>query len=253
MVEFLILLVLLIAVVVYFRGKIREVSARADASAAERAQRLFEEWRSRELAAVRAQYEARYVELRNHYEAQYAELKKQYEARHAELKNQYEAQYAAMLAERTEAVKKEYEALFERWKQEYEEKIRQDAIQRSLATILGRVGEELAPLLIFEKLGIGPKDIRHIGTPVDYVAFRGLSEARVDEIVFIEVKTGRSSTLSEREKAVRRAVEEKRVSFAVVNVKEEAERLLQRLQSVLFRAEEAAGEEAGRGPPPGTP
>jgi predicted Holliday junction resolvase-like endonuclease len=217
MVEFLVLLVLLIAVVVYFRGRVREVSARVDALAAERAQRLFEEWRARELTAVRAQYEAQY----------------------AELKKQMEAQYAAMLAEKVEAVKKEYEALFERWKQEYEEKIRQDAVQRSLATILGRVGEELAPLLIFEKLGVGPKDIRHIGTPVDYVAFRGLSEGRVDEIVFIEVKTGRSSTLSDRERAVRRAVEEKRVSFAVINVKEELDRLLQRLQwEPLFRVEE---------------
>jgi len=93
--------------------------------------------------------------------------------------------------------------------------------------------------LIFEKLGVGPKDIRYIGTPVDYMAFRGLSEGRVDEIVFIEVKTGRSSTLSDRERAVRRAVEERRVSFAVINVKEELDRLLQRLQSEpMFRVEE---------------
>jgi predicted Holliday junction resolvase-like endonuclease len=111
-VEFLVLLVLLIAVVVYFRGRVREMSARVDALAAEKAQRLFEEWRARELTTVRAQYEAQY----------------------AELKKQMEAQYAAMLAEKVETVKKEYEALFERWKQEYEEKIRQDAVQRSLAT-----------------------------------------------------------------------------------------------------------------------
>jgi len=48
-----------------------------------------------------------------------------------------------MLAEKVETVKKENEALFERWKQEYEEKIRQDAVRRSLATILGRVGRSL--------------------------------------------------------------------------------------------------------------
>jgi len=244
--ELLILLVLIIAVVVYFR--FREVSARVDALAAERAQRLFEEWRTRELAAVRAQHEAQYAELKRQYDARYAELKNQYEAQYAELKRQMEAQYAAVLAEKAAAVKKEYEALFEKWKQEHEEKIRQDAVQRSLATILGRVGEELAPLLIFEKLGIGPKDIRHIGTPVDYVAFRGLSEGRVDEILFIEVKTGRSSALSDREKAVRRAVEEKRVRFAVINVKEELERLLQRLQwEPLFRLE-VAREEARHDP-----
>jgi hypothetical protein len=85
----------------------------------------------------------------------------------------------------------------------------------------------------------GGWDIRRIGTPVDYMAFRGLSEGRVDEIVFIEVETGRSSMLSDRERAVRRAVEERRVSFAVINVEEELDRLLQRLQSEpLFRVEE---------------
>jgi predicted Holliday junction resolvase-like endonuclease len=250
MVEFLILLVLLIIAIVYFRGKVREVSARADALAAEKAQRLFEEWRTRELTAVRNHYEAQYAELKRQYDARYAELRNHYEAQYTELKRQMEAQYAAVLAEKAAAVKKEYEAMFERWKQEYEEKIRQDAVQRSLATILGRVGEELAPLLIFEKLGIGPKDIRHIGTPVDYVAFRGLSEGRVDEVVFIEVKTGRSSALSDREKAVKRAVEEKRVRFAVINVKEELERLLQRLQPEPV--EEVAREEARYGPPPET-
>ncbi len=215
MVEVLVLLVLLIVIVIYFRGRIKELSARVDVLAAERAQRLFEEWRAKELAAVKSQYEE-----------QYAALKRQLEQQHAELRREVEAQYAATFAEKVEAVKREYEALFEKWKQEYEEKIRQDAVQRSLATILGRVGEELAPLIIFEKLGIGPKDLRHIGTPVDYIAFRGLSEGRVDEIVFIEVKTGKSSSLSDREKAVKRVVEEKRVSFVVINVKEELERLL---------------------------
>jgi len=227
-VEVLVLLVLLIVVVIYFKGRIKELSARVDALATEKAQRLFEEWRAKELAAVRTQYEEQYVAL-----------KKQLDQQYAELRRQMEAQYAAAFAERVEAVKREYEALFEKWKQEYEEKIRQDAVQRSLATILGRVGEELAPLVIFEKLGIGPKDLRHIGTPVDYVAFRGLSEGRVDEIVFIEVKTGKSSALSDREKTVKKAVEVKRVSFAVINVREELDQLLRRLQSELpFKIEQ---------------
>ena len=54
-----------------------------------------------------------------------------------------EAQYDKLPAERTDAIKKEYEAFFE---QEHEARIRQDAVQRSLAVTLGRVGEELAPL-----------------------------------------------------------------------------------------------------------
>jgi predicted Holliday junction resolvase-like endonuclease len=132
-----------------YENKIRELLAHVEARAAERAQRIFDEWRAKELESLKAQYDK-------------------------------------LLAEKTEAIKKEYEALFEKWKQEHEARIRQDAVQRSLAVTLGRMGEELAPLLIFKSCGIEPKDLRHIGTPVDYIAFKGLSEGRVDEIVFIE-------------------------------------------------------------------
>jgi Predicted secreted endonuclease distantly related to archaeal Holliday junction resolvase len=120
-----------------------------------------------------------------------------------------------------DVIKKEYENLFEKWKNEYEEKIREDSRKKSLATILGKVGEELTPLLMFEKLGIEPKDFRHIGTPIDYVAFKGLSNGKVEEIVFIEVKTANSPSLSDREKEVRKAVDEKRVRFVMINLKEE--------------------------------
>lgn len=201
MIEFLALLIvilLLVILLVHYRGKVREVLARADSIAAQKAQQLFEEWKSKELEG---------------------------------LKGQLEAQYNKALAERSEVLKKEYEALFERWKQEHEERIRQDAVQRSIATILGKVGEELAPLLLFRKLGVEPKDIRHIGSPIDYVAFKGLSEGRVDEILFIEVKAGKTKVLTDVERAVRRAVEEKRVSFVVMNVREELERLGQEVTS----------------------
>jgi predicted Holliday junction resolvase-like endonuclease len=200
-IEFLALLIvilLLVILLVHYRGKVREVLARADSIAAQKAQQLFEEWKSKELEG---------------------------------LKGQLEAQYNKALAERSEVLKKEYEALFERWKQEHEERIRQDAVQRSIATILGKVGEELAPLLLFRKLGVEPKDIRHIGSPIDYVAFKGLSEGRVDEILFIEVKAGKTKVLTDVERAVRRAVEEKRVSFVVMNVREELERLGQEVTS----------------------
>ena len=201
MIEFLALLIvilLLVILLVHYRGKVREVLARADSIAAQKAQQLFEEWKSKELEG---------------------------------LKGQLEAQYNKALAERSEVLKKEYEALFERWKQEHEERIRQDAVQRSIATILGKVGEELAPLLLFRKLGVEPKDIRHIGSPIDYVAFKGLSEGRVDEILFIEVKAGKTKVLTDVERAVRRAVEEKRVSFVVMNVREELEKLGQEVTS----------------------
>lgn len=58
-----------------------------------------------------------------------------------------------------------------------------------------------------------PGDSRFLGSPVDFVVFAGLREGdEVEEIVFVEVKTGKSR-LSRREQSVRRAVEEGRVSW----------------------------------------
>ena len=57
-----------------------------------------------------------------------------------------------------------------------------------------------------------PADARFIGKPVDFIAFSGLSEDKVSEVLLIEVKTGHSE-LSAREKEIRRAVKEGRVRY----------------------------------------
>jgi predicted Holliday junction resolvase-like endonuclease len=103
----------------------------------------------------------------------------------------------------------------ERWKQDHEQEIRLDAIQRSSAVTRGKVTEHIVPYL--PGFDIDPKDIRFLGTPIDLIAFKGLNDSAEEvEIVFIEVKTGRS-VLSAREKAVKKAVEEKKVSWRVFN------------------------------------
>ena len=102
----------------------------------------------------------------------------------------------------------------ERWRQEHEQQIRMDAIQRSMAITKGKVTEHIVPYL--PGFDLDPKDIRFLGTPIDLIAFKGLNASVEVEIVFIEVKTG-GSVLSAREKAVKKAVEEKKVSWRVFN------------------------------------
>lgn len=105
---------------------------------------------------------------------------------------------------------------FEQWIQDHEQAIRLDARQRSLAVTRGKVTEHIVPYL--PGFDLDPKDIRFLGTPIDMIAFKGLCEQSLEdiEIVFIEVKTGRSA-LSQRERTVKKAVEEKRVSWRVFN------------------------------------
>lgn len=94
-------------------------------------------------------------------------------------------------------------------------KERQDAINRSRAVIAGQMTEQVAPFL--KGFPCNPSDARFIGKPVDFVAFPGLMENdEVREVLLIEVKTG-TSTLSSREKEVKKAVEQGRVRYIEYN------------------------------------
>jgi predicted Holliday junction resolvase-like endonuclease len=95
----------------------------------------------------------------------------------------------------------------ERWKQQHEQEIRLDAVQRSSTVTRGKVTEHIVPYL--PGFDLNPKDIRFLGTPIDLIAFKGLNDS-------LEVKTG-GSVLSARERAVKKAVEQKRVSWRVFN------------------------------------
>ena len=103
----------------------------------------------------------------------------------------------------------------ERWKQQHEQEIRLDAVQRSSAVTRGKVTEHIVPYL--PGFDLNPKDIRFLGTSIDLIGFKGLNDSMEEiDIVFIEVKTG-GSVLSARERAVKKAVEQKRVSWRVFN------------------------------------
>ena len=90
-------------------------------------------------------------------------------------------------------------------------KLRKDAVKRSKAVINGQVAEQIAPFL--PDFPANPSDARFIGKPVDFIVFSGLSEnEKIDEILFVEVKTGKS-LLSEREKEVKKAIEKGKVRY----------------------------------------
>ena len=94
------------------------------------------------------------------------------------------------------------------WKAKYTRAIRRDAVRRSLAVTGGKVHEQLVPHL--PGFAFDPRDARFLGAPVDYVVFDGLAGGRVEQVVFLEVKTG-GGALSSRERQIREAVEAGRV------------------------------------------
>lgn len=92
-----------------------------------------------------------------------------------------------------------------------EKEMRADAVRRSAATVKGKVAEQFVPFA--DEFEYNPRDCRFLGSPIDFVVFAGLTEGKVNEIVLVEVKSGRSSRLSVRERQVRSAVQAGRVEF----------------------------------------
>jgi predicted Holliday junction resolvase-like endonuclease len=117
------------------------------------------------------------------------------------------------------------ERLFIEWKEREEKRIREDAITRSTATILGKVGEQLAPLAIMSGYGVSLKELRFLGSPIDFIAFKGLTDKNPKKIMFFEVKSGKSTALTPEEKAIKELVEQKKVEWILVHVPTELEKL----------------------------
>lgn len=106
---------------------------------------------------------------------------------------------------------------FENWRLTEEQNIRTDAIKRSQSVTRGKVTESLIPF--FPDFPYNPKDARFLGTPVDLIVFDGLSdeEGEVQEVAFIEIKTGKTASLSKRERAVRDCIRNGRVQYYTIH------------------------------------
>jgi predicted Holliday junction resolvase-like endonuclease len=98
----------------------------------------------------------------------------------------------------------------QQWKLASERSIRADAHQRSKAVTTGKVLEHIAPHL--PGFPFNPKDARFLGSPVDYVVFDGLDEGAIQQVVFVEVKTG-DSALTARQKRIKEVIESGRVKW----------------------------------------
>jgi predicted Holliday junction resolvase-like endonuclease len=106
-------------------------------------------------------------------------------------------------AEQREVARREAQAQMHEWQVTHEANIRADAINRSQAVITGRVSENVAPYMPL--FPYNPKDVRFVGNPIDLIVFDGASEGCLRDVIFLEVKTGRSS-LAPVQRQIRDAV-----------------------------------------------
>jgi predicted Holliday junction resolvase-like endonuclease len=111
----------------------------------------------------------------------------------------------------------------ERWKLECTSEIRKDSVNRSRSTLKGRISEQMAPLL--PEFPFAPADARFIGNPIDFVVFDGYTKVKDEKgdtisVVLVEVKKGKGK-LTRVESLIKKAVEEGRVSWRTVVLKDE--------------------------------
>ena len=78
--------------------------------------------------------------------------------------------------------------------------------------------EQLSPFL--PNFPFDPTEVRFIGSPIDCLVFRGASREECDEVVFLEIKTGKGE-LKSVQRRVRDAVNQGRVRWEEYQAGEE--------------------------------
>ena len=104
------------------------------------------------------------------------------------------------------------------WENELMPGFRKEAILKSRSVLGGQFSEQLAPYL--PDFAYLPTECRFIGKPIDFIVFKGMDEKKIDEVVFVEIKSGKSK-LNKHESNLKETIEKKRVKWVEYRVPEE--------------------------------
>ncbi len=94
-------------------------------------------------------------------------------------------------------------------------KARKDSKFRSSAANWGKTIEHFVPFMT--KFPIPPEDVVFLGMPIDYVGFTDTGSKTKCTVHFLEVKSG-SAFLSDKQKNIKKAIQEGRVEFHEISV-----------------------------------
>ncbi len=121
-----------------------------------------------------------------------------------------------------------YENKFRRWQEETWQMVEEergkavrDAVTQSRAVLGGKFTEQMTPYL--PEFKYDPTEARFIGSPIDLIVFPGLSRGEPEEIVIMEIKTGRSAQLTPQQRKIRQLIEDGMVRWELLQKPAEAE------------------------------
>lgn len=87
--------------------------------------------------------------------------------------------------------------------------------ERSKIVNKGLISQEMVPLM--PGFPYEFKDARRATHPLDYVVFNGMSDGDLKEVIFLEIKTGKTNGLTPNERQIKKAVDAGRVRYEIFN------------------------------------
>jgi predicted Holliday junction resolvase-like endonuclease len=91
---------------------------------------------------------------------------------------------------------------------------RKSAVEKSRSVLGGKFTEQMVPY--FPDFKYDPTEVRFIGSPIDMIVFPGLAKGEPEEVVILEVKSGKS-TLNPVQRKIRRLIEDGMVRWDEVH------------------------------------
>lgn len=128
-----------------------------------------------------------------------------------------------------DSIKRTYELEMAEWKERERKTIGSKSVQASRNTIKGQLAEQFFPFT--DKCNFRPSDLQFIGKGFDFVGIIGYTDCKdfdpslggkrpeIKEIVFIEIKYGKSK-LSAHQALIKKAIDEKKVRWETVTIQE---------------------------------
>jgi predicted Holliday junction resolvase-like endonuclease len=95
------------------------------------------------------------------------------------------------------------------------------AVLTQRSVLKGKISEQFAPFLKGFPSDLNTSEAHFIGNPVDFIVFKGMNENNITEVVFIEVKSGKHNWLNKNEYSLRKAIENKSVSYVPYHIPDE--------------------------------
>jgi predicted Holliday junction resolvase-like endonuclease len=108
-------------------------------------------------------------------------------------------------------IKLKFEKRFNEWRdaevakwQSEMEQARKTAVTQSRAVLGGKFTEQMVPF--FPDFKYDPTEVRFIGSPIDMIVFPGLAKGDPEEIVILEVKTGKNAQLKPVQRKIKQLI-----------------------------------------------